>query len=318
MRNKLQTGLYHAMNAFLRVIDSGSFTAAAGQLGLTTAQVSRLVADLETRLGTKLLQRSTQRRTLTDAGRIFAERCREVLVLVAEAEADASGASILPRGVLRVQCMRSFGQRYLAPILADFCRSYPNLTIEYSASQDVPDLLARGADVSLYLSESLPSSTLVARKIGCTFSILCASPVYLTRHDTPRTPKDLGDHPCVRLVNPSHTSAWQLTNPAGDLVTVEPCGPVIADAPDLLVEVLAAGGGIGLLPVFSVIQHVRSGALVRVLADWRSPELGVFALFPSRRFLEAKTRVWLDWVELSVAPRITGDADYFSAASQTA
>lgn len=311
MRKKLETGLFHAMGAFLRVVDSGSFTAAADQLGLTTAQVSRLVADLEIRLGSKLLQRSTQRRVLTDAGRNYAEQCREILGLVGEAETDASGASVQVRGTLRMQCMANFGQHYVAPILADFCARYPGLVVEYGTSQDVPDLLARGADVSLYLAESLPSSGMVARRIGTTFAVVCASPAYLAKHGEPKAPVDLAQHACVRLVNPSVTAEWRLTRGGGHVEQLAPRGQVIADTPDLLVDVTMRGAGITLLPLFSVIDQIRAGLLQRVLPGWRSPDIGVYALFPSRRFIDAKTRTWLEWVQETIAPKVADDADFF-------
>lgn len=313
MRKKLESGLFHAMGAFVRVVDSGSFTAAADQLGLTTAQISRLVADLETRLDTKLLQRSTQRRVLTDAGRNFLEQCREILSLVGEAETDASGASIQMRGTLRMQCMTNFGQHYVAPILADFCARYPDLVVEYGTSQDMPDLLARGADVSLYLAETLPSSSLVARRVGTTFSVVCASPAYLAQHGEPQSPGDLQHHACVRLINPSITSEWRLTQGRGQVEQLAPRGQVIADTPDLLVDVTKRGGGITLLPLFSVIDQIKAGELKRVLPAWRSPDIGVYALFPSRRFIDAKTRAWLEWVQECIASKVDADAAFFSA-----
>lgn len=312
MRKKLESGLFHAMGAFVRVVDSGSFTAAAEQLGLTTAQISRLVADLETRLGTKLLQRSTQRRVLTDAGRNFTEQCREILSLVGEAETDASGASVQVRGTLRMQCMTNFGQHYVAPILADFCSRHPGLVVEYGTSQDVPDLLARGADVSLYLAEALPNSGLIARRMGTTFSVVCASPAYLAQHGEPQTPGDLQRHACVRLVNPSITNEWRLTQGGGPVEQLLPRGQVIADTPDLLVDVTTRGGGITLLPLFSVIDQIKAGELTHILPAWRSPDIGVYALFPSRRFIDAKTRAWLEWVQDSIAPKVNADAAFFA------
>ena len=172
MRKNLDGGLLHAMRAFLRVIDSGSFTAAAEQMELTTAQVSRLISDLEKRLNAKLLQRTTRQRALTDIGADYAERCREVLALVDEAEAQATGTASSPQGRLRVQSMASYDHHYVSPVMAEFCANQPQLTVEYSTSQYVPDLLARGVDVSLYLAESLGDSGLVARRLGTTFSIL--------------------------------------------------------------------------------------------------------------------------------------------------
>ncbi len=312
MRKNLDGGLLHAMRAFLRVIDSGSFTAAAEQMELTTAQVSRLITELEKRLGAKLMQRTTRQRSLTDVGADYAERCREVIALVDEAEAHAAGTAATPQGRLRIQCMANFGQHYVAPVMADFCSSYPQLTVEYSTSQYVPDLLARGVDISLYLAESLVDSGQVARRLGTTFSILCASPAYLKGHGTPKEPTDLSDHACLRLVNPSITPDWYLTSSNGSTQQMSMGGRLIADTPELLLEVAQRGAGIALLPLFSVIDAVRAGRLKRVLPTWRSPDIGVYALLPSRHFIDAKTRAWLDWVATRISPQIDMDAEYFS------
>jgi DNA-binding transcriptional LysR family regulator len=312
MRKALDGGLLHAMRAFLRVIDSGSFTAAAEQMDLTTAQISRLVTELENRLGAKLLQRSTRQRVLTDVGADYAESCREVLALVEEAEANASGTNTSPQGRLRVQCMVNFGQHYVAPMMADFCASYPQLNVEYSTSQYVPDLLARGVDVSLYLAESLADSGLVARRLGTTFSILCASHDYIKRHGEPHTPDDLNQHTSLRLLNPSIRPEWNLTDGNGTTQQLNPCGKLIADTPDMVLDVTLRGAGIALLPLFTVIDAIRAGRLKRVLPTWRSPDIGIYALMPSRHFLNAKTKAWLEWVEQRITPQLKADAAYFS------
>lgn len=312
MRKTLDGGLLHAMRAFLKVIDSGSFTAAAEQMDLTTPQVSRLVTDLEKRLGTKLLQRSTRQRVLTDVGADYAERCREALALIEEAEANASGTSSTPHGRLRVQCMVNFGQHYVAPMMADFCASYPQLSVEYSTSQYVPDLLARGVDVSLYLAETLPDSGLIARRLGTTFSILCASPDYLKRHGDPKSPDDLYDHACLRLVNPSIRPEWNLVDGSSGTHQLNVRGKLVADTPDMVLDATLRGAGITLLPLFTVIDSVRVGSLHRVLPAWRSPDIGVYAMLPSRHYLDAKTRAWLEWVETRITPQLKADAAFFS------
>lgn len=312
MRKQLDTGLLHAMGAFVRVIDSGSFTAAAEQMDLTTAQVSRLVAELERRVGAKLLQRSTRQRTLTDAGAAYAERCREVLSLVEEAEASVAGTTTSLKGRLRVQCMANFGHHYVSPTMADFCKGHPELTVEYSTSQYVPDLLARGIDVSLYLSQTLNDSGVVARRLGTTFMVLCAAPTYLRRHGHPRSPQELLEHQCLRLVNPSITPDWNLINADGETQRLDVRGPLVADTPELLLDVALRGAGIALLPLFSIIDEVKAGRLKRVLTTWRSPDIGFYALLPSRHYLSAKSRAWLEWVEHRICPQVEADAAYFS------
>ena len=311
MRKNHEAGLLHAMHAFLKVIDSGSFTAAAEQMDLTTAQVSRLISDLETRLSVKLLQRSTRQHSLTDIGETYAERCRQVLAFIAEAEAEAAGMSTKPKGRLRLLSMSSFGHYYVAPVLAQFCQTYPDLTVEYRTSQNAPDLLAKGIDVSLYLTESLTDSRFVARRIGTVFSVLCASPAYLQKHGMPQSPDDLYQHACLRLVNPSITLQWHLVSKHQGACQIDMAGRLIADTPELLLDMVQQDMGIALLPMFTVIDAVRAGRLCHILPEWRSPDIGVYTLLPSRHFIDAKTRVWLNWVEQYIAPKIEADRSYF-------
>lgn len=311
MRKNLDGGLLHAMHAFLKVIDSGSFTAAAEQMDLTTAQVSRLISELETRLGTKLIQRSTRQQALTDIGAAYAERCRQVISMVDEAESEVAGTASKPKGRLRVLSMGSFGHHYVFPVMAEFCKNYPELTVEYMTSQYVPDLLAKGVDVSLYLTESLTDSRFVARRIGTIFSVLCASPAYLEKHGKPESPEDLKNHACLRLVNPSITADWHLLNAKGESYQIDIGGQLIADNPELLLDVVQQDMGVALLPMFSALEAVQNGRLCHILPEWRSPDIGVYTLLPSRHFIDAKTRAWLDWVEEYISPRIEMDASYF-------
>ncbi|VAX45057.1 LysR family transcriptional regulator [Acinetobacter calcoaceticus] len=311
MRKNLDGGLLHAMHAFLKVIDSGSFTAAAEQMDLTTAQVSRLISELETRLGTKLIQRSTRQQALTDIGAAYAERCRQVISMVDEAESEVAGTASKPKGRLRVLSMGSFGHHYVFPVMAEFCKNYPELTVEYTTSQYVPDLLAKGVDVSLYLTESLTDSRFVARRIGTIFSVLCASPAYLEKHGKPESPEDLKNHACLRLVNPSITADWHLLNANGESYQIDIGGQLIADNPELLLDVVQQDMGVALLPMFSALEAVQNGRLCHILPEWRSPDIGVYTLLPSRHFIDAKTRAWLDWVEEYISPRIEMDASYF-------
>lgn len=312
MRKSLESGLIHAMRAFLRVVDAGSFTAAAEQLDLTVSQVSRLVSELERRLGAKLLQRTTHQRSLTETGTEYVARCREILALIDEAEANAAGTVSKPQGRLRVQSMASFGHHYIAPMLGEFCANYPQLTVDYSTSQYFPDLLAQGVDVGLYLAESLSDSGFVARRIGTTFSVVCASPSYIEQHGEPNSPAELHKHACLRLVNSSMTPDWQLTDSNGDTQKMLLSGRLIADTPELLLKVAIQGGGLTLLPLFSVIDAVRDGSLRRVLPDWQSPVIGIHALLPSRQFIDAKTRALLDWLDDCIAPRISQDTEFFT------
>jgi DNA-binding transcriptional LysR family regulator len=311
MRKNLDNGVLHAMGAFVRVVDAGSFTAAGSQMGLTTAQMSRLVSDLENRLQTKLLQRTTRRLALTSAGEQYIEQARSILELVAEAEGNATGASVEPSGRLRVQCMANFGGRYILPLIAKYCARYPRVTVEYSTSQYFPQLLADGVDVSIYLAQRLPDSALVAQRLGTTFGLLCAAPQYLAKHGTPEHPRELEEHSCLRLVNPSMSSHWDLSD-GQSLFTPNASGPVIGDTPEVVLHGTLAGLGITMLPTYTVIDALRDGRLVHVMPQWRSPELGVFLLLPTRRFLDAKTRKWIDLLKQDLSIALDHDATFFT------
>jgi DNA-binding transcriptional LysR family regulator len=312
MRKDLDYGLLHAMSAFVHVMDSGSFTAAAEHMGVTKAQISRLVSLLENRLQTKLLHRSTRRVVATSVGERYAEQCKTILDMVAEAEGEAGGATRQLSGRLRVMSMAAFGSRYVTPLVSRFCVANPRVTVEYSASQNPPDLLAEGVDVSIYVAQALPDSALVARKLGRMFSVLCAAPGYLARQGTPQAPADLARHTCLRLVNSSFSSRWELD--CGDQhVILEPAGPLIGNTTEVLLDSALCDLGIVLLPAYSVVDDLRRGRLVQVLPAWRSPEIGIFALQPSGRFVDAKTRAWIQLLKEALPPAIARDMAYFAA-----
>jgi DNA-binding transcriptional LysR family regulator len=311
MRKNLDNGVLHAMSAFVRVVDAGSFTAAGAQMGLTTAQMSRLVSDLENRLQTKLLQRTTRRLALTSAGERYIEQARSILELVAEAEGNATAASVEPSGRLRVQCMATFGGRYILPLIAKYCARYPRVTIEYSTSQYFPQLLAEGVDVSIYLAQQLPDSGLITQRLGTTFGLLCAAPQYLAQHGTPEHPRELEDHSCLRLLNPSMSSLWDLSD-GQSLYTPDVRGPVIGDTPEVVLHSTLAGLGITMLPTYAVIDALRDGRIVHVLPQWRSPDLDVFLLLPTRRFQDAKTREWIKLLKRDLSIALDQDAAFFT------
>jgi DNA-binding transcriptional LysR family regulator len=311
MRKNLNNGLIHAMNAFVRVVDAGSFTAAAEQLHLTVAQTSRLVTGLEKRLRIRLLQRTTRSLTLTDAGQNYLEKCRHILDLIAEAEGDAHGVALQPSGRLRILSMTGFGSRYISPLIPEYCAHYPNVTIEYGTSQLVPALSAEGVDVSVYPSQRLPDSRLITQKLGNTFAVMCASRGYISKAGMPTHPRELVSHACLRLVNPSVTPQWELIHARlGIRHAKQPTGPVISDTPDVLLQSAINDAGITLLPSYMVIDSIRKGELLRVLPQWRSSEIGVFLLIGSRRFVDAKTSTWIQFVKDRIPAALLQDCDF--------
>jgi DNA-binding transcriptional LysR family regulator len=314
MYKTLDSGLFRAMNVFVRVVNTKSFTAAATQLDVSTGQISRIVSELESRLQIKLLQRSTRRLVLTSAGERYFAEAQSILELLAEAEANAAGTAAQPSGRLRVLCMASFGNRYVVPLLTQYSMRYPQVTVEYCTSQYMPDLLAGGVDVSVYLSHHLPDSGLVAQRLGGTTAVLCAAPKYLAAHGAPEHPRDLASHPCLRLVNPSFTTHWELVDGGASCIH-EPVGPITGDTAQPVLHGALNGLGIAMLPRHHVVDEMRKGTLARVLPKWQSPEIGVYLLLPSRKFVDAKTREWIQFLKREVPKALAKDAEFFDSHS---
>lgn len=305
--------MLNAMQVFARVVDSGSFAAAAESLELSGAQVSRLVSELEKHLQTRLLQRTTRRLCLTESGERFLLRCRDILEDVREATAEASGAHLNPRGRLRVHCMSGLGV-LITPLVARYSEHYPHVGIELTLSQHNPDPLGEGHDVVISIARSLPDSALVSQTIGHLFSVPCAAPRYLQQHGIPEQPEHLSQHQCLHLQD-FQEDAWLFKNEAGELA-VSPGDTFRTNVADAMVKATQEGMGISLLPFFSVSQSLQDGSLVRLLADYRLRERSIFAVYPSRRFLDAKVRTWVEFLQaqlpwlLSQHVRVIDDPTY--------
>lgn len=295
------------MRIFMRVVDAGSFTLAAQQLDMTTAHVSRAVADLERHLRTRLLNRTTRQIALTEAGERYRLRCEQIIAYVAEAEAEAGDAYVRPSGRLRIHSMTSFGQRYVIPAISSYRTRYSDVAVELTLAQRVPDLLEEGFDVSLVLARELPDSGFIVRQLGEIYSILCASPFYLEKHGAPQTPADLLNHSCLRLstlVTP--LDEWVMSGPEGrEIIAVK--SDFHVNVAEAMLLGLKEGMGIGVLPLYSAVDALRSGTIVRVLPQYRMQQMGVYALYPSRQYLDAKISTWIDWMHDSVVKALQDD-----------
>ena len=282
------------MSIFVQVVDNGSFSAAAERLGLSRAQVSKSVMQLEAHLDTRLLNRTTRRISLTDSGRIYYERSRAILDEVTEAEEYAREDNAEARGVLTVGAPTSFGLLHLQPLIPAFLEAHPQVQISLSLADRFLDVVAEGFDVALRIAE-LEDSSLVARRLAPCRRVLCAAPAYLQKHGTPRVPQDLAIHACLVYSNELRPDTWTLHGPVGaERVTVN--GPVCADNGDILCAAAEAGLGVTLLPTFIVGEALRAGRLVTVLDDFCPPDLTINAVYPSRRFLAAKVRSFVDFL----------------------
>ena len=253
------------MNAFVRVIDRGSFAAAAGDLGITPSALSKLVTRIEDRLGVRLLTRTTRRLALTAEGELFVARSREILASIEAAEAEVTAASRAPRGHLRITVGTAFAKQILGPALPVFLARYPDITIELLVSDRQIDLVAEQVDVAIR-SGPLGDSSLVARKIADARRVICASPLYLEKHGSPRVPADLLQHNCLGLTGFARLAQWPFHTSEG-INRLAVSGTFTSDNADLLLDIAVAGLGIARLADFVIARALKQGTLVPLLVD---------------------------------------------------
>jgi DNA-binding transcriptional LysR family regulator len=295
------------MRVFVRVVEAGSFTAAAQSLDSTTGAMSRAVSELEAHLRTRLLNRSTRRLALTPAGELYLKRCTQILADVDSAEEEASCAHERPAGALRMHSFASIGQQYVLPAISRYRGLHPEVTVELTLSQRMPDLFEGSSDVSLVTASSLPNSDLVSHQLGTTYSILCASPAYVHMHGSPRAPADLAHHECLILKTPALPAhEWTLEGPEGS-TEMHVDGPVQVNIAESLAVAIREGMGIGVLPVYTAIEGLRNGTLVRVLPQYKLQKTNVYALYPSRKFVDAKTKTWVEFLRAHLPEVIARD-----------
>lgn len=282
---------------FVAVVDAGSFVRAADALDLSKTAVSRLVNDLELRLGVRLLHRTTRKLSLTPEGEIFLERCRQLVDGVAEAEAELSTHAGEAIGQMRVNVPVTFGLLHLAPLWPAFMALHPRVTLEVTLSDRLVDLVDEGFDVAVRIAR-LQVSSLISRQLTTTRLILCASPDYLRRHGSPKHPAELADHAVIAYSLLAMGDQWEFSAPDGKgepfLVRVSP--RMRTNSGDTCVAASLQHMGLVLQPSFLVHPHLQSGALVEVLPDYRSIELGIYAVYPSRRHLAPKVRALVDFL----------------------
>ena len=282
------------MNAFVRVVERGSFAAAATDLGLTPSALSKLVTRIEDRLGVRLLTRTTRKLALTAEGELFVARSRDILASIEAAEAEVTAASERPRGHLKVSVGTAVAKQILGPALPVFLANYPDITVELHVSDRQIDLVAEQVDVAIR-SGALGDSTLVARKIGEATRVICASPRYLKEHGSPLVPADLLQHNCLTLPG-SAWSQWPFHTHEG-INRLAVSGTFTSDNADLLLDMAVAGLGIARLADFMVARAMQQGALVPLLVDSQMPEsFPIHALTVPGRHRAPRIRAFIDFL----------------------
>ncbi|VVE78752.1 LysR family transcriptional regulator [Pandoraea sputorum] len=279
---------------FAKVAEEGSFAAAAREMGVSVATVSRGVARLEDRLGARLLNRTSRQLALTEFGRTLCEKAGEIYRQAEAAEGAAREMSVQPRGLVRLAVPMSFGLRWVAPLLPEFFRRYPDVQVDLHLADSTVDLVADGFDAALRIA-ALPDSSLVARRLCAVTQFVVASPAYLAREGRPAHPRELVDRPCMSYAYRARSDVWRFTNDAGDEELVTPVGPLRVTNSDALLPMLLEGLAISELPEFIAAEYLSDGRLEAILTGWSLTKGGLYFVTPSARARPAKVSALSDY-----------------------
>src|SRR5262245_5171830 len=293
---------------FVKVVELSSFTGAAEALEMSQPVVSKAVTRLEEKLGERLLNRTTRRLSLTEAGSELYRRSVRALEEIEDAELAVARFQTEPRGTLQVSAPMSFSILHLSKLIPAFLERFPGVTVELHHDDRQVDLIDEGYDVAVRISR-LQDSNLVARKIAPSRAVICASPAYLAKHGTPERPEELLEHNCILYTLVSQPREWRLTDEAGEVHVVPVNGTLHSNNGLVNREAALGGAGIVLLPTFYIGDQLRSGALKPILCKFRPLELGVYTVYPERRNLTPKVRAFVDFVAEAFGPTPPWDKD---------
>ena len=301
---------FKQLESFVSVATRGSLTAAAKAEGVAPAIMGRRLDALESRLGVKLLVRTTRRISLTHEGSAFLEDCQRLLIDVANAEASVSAGGVKASGHLRITAPAGFGRRHVAPLVTRFREQHADVTISLNLSDRVVDLAGEGFDCAIRVGD-MPDSSLVSVRMADNRRLCVATPEYLRRHGTPQQPSELARFDCLTLSSDaSQTRGWAFRI-NGELQHLKPGGPLDCSDGQVLHDWCLAGYGIAWRSTWEVEAEIAAGRLVAVLQDFDAPANGIFAVFPQRKHLPLRVRLWIDFLKHSygqpefwVAPRV--------------
>lgn len=280
------------MRVFVAVVEAESFTQAAASMQISKALVSKYVGALESSLSVRLLNRTTRRMSVTDSGKAYYGRCISVLQDIDDIEAALRSEHNQPEGILRINAPVSFSELTLMPILADFTQRYPDVTVKLELADRFVDLIEEGVDLAIRIGE-LPDSSLIVRKLTEMKMFLCASPAYLASAGMPHTLLSLQEHCCIFDSNYKHKDKW-IFGQGEQKLSIPIRSQINVNSARAVNELLLNDKGIGLLPSFVVAKDIQEGRLVRLMQDYEPEPTGVYALYPHRKHLSAKVRLFID------------------------
>tara|TARA_R100001143_G_scaffold63254_1_gene69187 strand:+ start:3766 stop:4677 length:912 start_codon:yes stop_codon:yes gene_type:complete len=280
---------------FVRVVQSGSFTAAAERLQLSRSVVSKYISRLEEQLNARLLNRTTRQLSLTEVGKVFYEHARRGLQEIEEAESELTRLQGKPRGILRINTPMSFGILHIASLLPGFQKMYPEIFVDMALDDRKVDVIEEGFDISVRITVNLPDSTLIAKKIAPCKHAIVATPDYLKTYGTPVSPAQLSQHKILTYQHQDHATEWQLINTKGDTVSVPLTSNLQMNNSLALKEALLGHMGIARMPTFIVGNEIQDGRLTTLFNDFEILEASIYLLYPQRRYLSTKVKAFIDY-----------------------
>jgi DNA-binding transcriptional LysR family regulator len=285
-----------SMRVFAKVVEQGSFARAAQALDMSNPVVTRHVADLEDHLGTRLLNRTTRRLSLTETGQAYLERVIQILQDIDDADAVASSNAKKPAGTLRIYSHLGFGQLQLAQLLPFYARQYPDVLLDVTLSDRTPDLVEGAFDIGIFIDLQKFDASMIARQLAMCEVVLCASPEYVKQHGMPVVPQDVSNHACLNFSYEQMRHRWPIAGANNSTVQIPVNSRMVSNNGDLLRQGALAGMGIVVRPSFALCDDITSGRLVRMLPQHHLGQLSVMMVYPSRRLLSAKVRSFVDFM----------------------
>ena len=290
------SNLLDGISVFVQVVQSKSFVNAAEKMNHSTSYISKEVSKLETRLGIRLLHRTTRTLSLTSEGEVYYRQCQQIIEDALQVESSISGRQQIPQGRLKLSCPVGIGVSRIRPILAEFIAKYPKVTLDIDLNDHKVDLISDGFDIVIRAAIKLESSSLISRRFMNSTSLTLASPEYLKVHGTPKHPDELVEHQIISYRNLKNPEVWQYTTKNGQQIQTQVNSRVLCNNSEMMTSLCLAGQGIIRMPLFNLSDEVATGKLVPLFEDFMPINIGVYLVYPSRKNMPAKLKCFIDFI----------------------
>jgi len=291
-----KSNLLDGIAIFVQVVQSKSFVNAAEKMNHSTSYISKEVSKLETRLGVRLLHRTTRTLSLTSEGEVYYQQCQQIIEDALQVEGSISGRQQIPQGRLKLSCPVGICVSRIRPILAEFIAKYPKITLDLDLNDHKVDLIADGFDIVIRAAVQLEDSSLISRRFMNSTSLTLASPEYLKQHGTPTHPDELVDHQMISYRNLKMPDIWQYTTKSGQKIQTHVKSRVLCNNSEMMISLCLAGQGIIRMPLFNLREEVEAGKLIPLFEDLMPINIGVYLVYPSRKNMPAKLKCFIDFI----------------------